>query len=80
MEKPVYTGPVSPLVKKIVAANHIDLNLVHGTGQDGRITKEDVLNYLETRKSAPSGAVAQTLKQLVLQTRPRWKNRSSLAG
>lgn len=50
--KSEYTGWVSPLVKKLVASNHIDLKLVHGTGQNGRITKEDVLNYLETRKAA----------------------------
>jgi 2-oxoglutarate dehydrogenase E2 component (dihydrolipoamide succinyltransferase) len=58
--KPVtveYQGYVSPLVKKLVALNNVDLNLVQGTGQDGRITKEDVQHYLETRKSAPQGIV-----------------------
>jgi len=53
-----YQGPVSPLVKKLVALNHIDLNLVQGTGQDGRITKEDVQKYLETRKSSPAQVIA----------------------
>lgn len=53
-----YQGPVSPLVKKLVALNNIDLNQVQGTGQGGRITKEDVQHYLETRKSAPQGIVA----------------------
>ena len=52
--KSEYQGPVSPLVKKLVALNNIDLNLVHGTGQDGRITKEDVQAYLESRNSAPA--------------------------
>lgn len=51
--KTEYTGPVSPLVKKMVEINHIDLNLVQGTGQDGRITKDDIQNYLETRKETP---------------------------
>ena len=49
-EKSAYTGQVSPLVKNLVAANNVDLNLVQGTGQGGRISKEDVLSYLETRK------------------------------
>lgn len=49
-----YQGPVSPLVKKLVALNNIDLNQVHGTGQNGRITKEDVQAYLESRISAPA--------------------------
>jgi 2-oxoglutarate dehydrogenase E2 component (dihydrolipoamide succinyltransferase) len=52
--KTEYQGPVSPLVKKLVELNAIDLNLVHGTGQDGRITKEDVQIYLDTRKTAPA--------------------------
>jgi len=54
--KSVYTGVVSPLVKKLVALNNVDLNLVHGTGLDGRITKEDIQNYLETR-DAPSPTI-----------------------
>lgn len=56
---PTYTGRVSPLVKKIVTENNVDLNLVRGTGQDGRITKEDVLNFLETRKSSPPATIEQ---------------------
>jgi len=56
--KSEYQGPVSPLVKKLVALNNVDLNQVHGTGQDGRITKEDVLSYLETRKTtAPTATI-----------------------
>ncbi len=54
-----YTGHVSPLVKKMVAENNIDLNQMTGTGQDGRVTKEDVLKYLESRKEVPSTTVAK---------------------
>lgn len=49
-EKAVYTGRISPLVKILAEKNAIDLNLVPGTGLDGRITKDDVLNYVETGK------------------------------
>lgn len=52
--KSEYQGPVSPLVKKLVTLNNVDLNQVHGSGQDGRVTKEDILIYLETRKASPS--------------------------
>jgi 2-oxoglutarate dehydrogenase E2 component (dihydrolipoamide succinyltransferase) len=55
-EKTEYTGLVTPLVKQLAATNQVDLNLVHGTGDDGRITKEDVLNYLESKKTAPATA------------------------
>ncbi|MDO9122123.1 MAG: dihydrolipoamide acetyltransferase family protein, partial [Anaerolineaceae bacterium] len=54
-----YTGHVSPLVKKMVAENNIDLNQVNGSGQDGRVTKEDVLKYLESRKEVLSTTVAK---------------------
>ena len=37
----------SPLVRKIAQENHIDLNQVEGTGLNGRITKKDILLYLE---------------------------------
>lgn len=59
-EESIYTGWVSPLVKKLVDANQIDLNQVHGTGQGGRITKDDILNYLETRKTTSTPAIGQT--------------------
>jgi pyruvate dehydrogenase E2 component (dihydrolipoamide acetyltransferase) len=37
----------SPLVRKIAKDNSIDLNQVAGTGAGGRITKTDVLGFLE---------------------------------
>jgi 2-oxoglutarate dehydrogenase E2 component (dihydrolipoamide succinyltransferase) len=49
-----YSGQISPLVRKLVAENKVDLNLVTGTGKDGRITKEDVQNYLEFGKAVPA--------------------------
>jgi len=64
-EKILYTGRVSPLVKKLVDENHIDLNLVHGTGLGGRITKEDVLNYLDTKNAIPPAEIDQPVEALV---------------
>lgn len=49
----VYTGRVSPLVKKLVDLHNVDLNMITGTGLDGRITKNDVLDYVEQQKEAP---------------------------
>jgi 2-oxoglutarate dehydrogenase E2 component (dihydrolipoamide succinyltransferase) len=36
----------SPLVRRIASENKVDLALVAGTGSNGRITKEDILQYL----------------------------------
>ena len=44
----------SPLVRKIAAENEIDLSRVTGTGLHGRITKRDVLAYLEAGDSSES--------------------------
>ncbi|KAF0108214.1 MAG: hypothetical protein FD147_2354 [Chloroflexi bacterium] len=42
-------GFLSPLVRKIAAENNLDLSQVRGSGQDGRITKQNVLAFLELR-------------------------------
>lgn len=42
----------SPLVRRLAKDNNIDLDEVRGTGFAGRITKEDVLRYLEQKKAA----------------------------
>jgi pyruvate/2-oxoglutarate dehydrogenase complex dihydrolipoamide acyltransferase (E2) component len=45
-------GFISPLVAKITSENKIDLSQVTGTGENGRITKNDVLSYLEKREAS----------------------------
>jgi len=44
-------GFISPVVAKIAAEHGVNLQEVKGTGLNGRITKNDVLNYVESRKS-----------------------------
>ena len=39
----------SPLVRRIARENNVDLNQVAGTGLGGRITKEDILQFVEQR-------------------------------
>jgi 2-oxoglutarate dehydrogenase dihydrolipoamide succinyltransferase (E2 component) len=46
-------GFISPVVARIASENNVNLYEVPGTGQGGRITKNDVLAYLEKRPSAP---------------------------
>jgi 2-oxoglutarate dehydrogenase E2 component (dihydrolipoamide succinyltransferase) len=50
----------SPLVKSIAAQENIslqELEAISGTGAEGRVTKKDILNFIENRSAAP--AVAQ---------------------
>ncbi len=44
-------GFISPVVAKIAAEHGVNLNQVTGTGLGGRITKNDVLNFVESKGS-----------------------------
>jgi 2-oxoisovalerate dehydrogenase E2 component (dihydrolipoyl transacylase) len=46
-------GFISPVVAKIAAEHGVNLQEVKGTGLNGRITKNDVLNYVESQKRRP---------------------------
>jgi len=48
----------SPLVRNIASKEGVNLAEVQGTGAHGRVTKEDILGYLEQRKTAPPAAPA----------------------
>ncbi|MGQ9927436.1 MAG: dihydrolipoamide acetyltransferase family protein [Chloroflexaceae bacterium] len=51
------SGFISPVVARLAAEHSLDLTRISGTGQGGRITKQDVLRYLETRQTeAPVAA------------------------
>jgi 2-oxoglutarate dehydrogenase E2 component (dihydrolipoamide succinyltransferase) len=45
----------SPLVRKIAKEHHVDISQLHGTGIAGRVTKHDILQFLEGQeRSRPS--------------------------
>jgi len=48
----------SPLVRKIARENNVNLSQVTGTGLGGRITKQDIMAFLEGTTAAPSTASA----------------------
>jgi 2-oxoglutarate dehydrogenase E2 component (dihydrolipoamide succinyltransferase) len=51
----------SPLVRSIAAGEGIsqaELDTIPGTGMDGRVTKKDMLAYLETRGSATAASIS----------------------
>ena len=43
----IYRGRISPVVGRIAATHDVDLNQVMGTGKGGRITKRDILAFVE---------------------------------
>ncbi len=47
----------SPSARKLAIENNINMNLIHGTGKDGRATKEDVLRYMESVTAEQTASV-----------------------
>ncbi len=42
----------SPLVRRIAQEHKVDIAEIHGTGLSGRVTKQDILDYIESGKAA----------------------------
>ncbi|MDX8567469.1 2-oxo acid dehydrogenase subunit E2 [Elizabethkingia sp. HX XZB] len=79
-EKPVATQPkeevvaasstgdrvaISPLARKIASDKGIDISVVKGSGDGGRIVKKDVENYQPSAQSATTTATAAPAKAVV---------------
>lgn len=61
---------ISPVVARMVKEHDIDITQVEGTGREGRVTKRDVLSYLENAEPAPKQA-EQSLSQPTVQSAPQ---------
>jgi 2-oxoglutarate dehydrogenase E2 component (dihydrolipoamide succinyltransferase) len=48
----------SPLVRKIAKEHNVDIGGLHGSGIGGRVTKHDILEYLDSRPADISGGHA----------------------
>ena len=49
---------LSPAVRRAVLENHVDPSAIHGSGKDGRLTKDDVLAAAKSKGVAPAPAPA----------------------
>jgi pyruvate/2-oxoglutarate dehydrogenase complex dihydrolipoamide acyltransferase (E2) component len=47
-----HAPPVSPVVRRIADEHHVDLTQVKGSGRRGRVTKKDVLAFIDQAPSA----------------------------
>ena len=54
-------GFISPVVAKIASEHGVNLQQVQGTGLNGRITKNDVLNFVQTGKPTAAPAATQAV-------------------
>jgi len=70
VEKPaVANNTLAPSVQKLVTENKLDPNNIKGTGRDGRITKGDVLETLNTPPAATSPAISKSNEDRVQRVR-----------
>jgi len=53
-------GFISPVVARLAREHNLDLRAVQGTGEGGRITKKDVLTYVERRSPVAEPAAWET--------------------
>jgi 2-oxoglutarate dehydrogenase E2 component (dihydrolipoamide succinyltransferase) len=59
-EKLKYTGRISPVVSRMVAEHGIDINQIVGTGEGGRITKQDVVAHIQRSEGRTNNSDSQT--------------------
>src|SRR5690606_4626772 len=48
----------SPLVRRIAAEHGVELRDIQGSGRMGRVTKDDILSFVEEAQRAPAAAPA----------------------
>jgi pyruvate/2-oxoglutarate dehydrogenase complex dihydrolipoamide acyltransferase (E2) component len=59
-----YSGPTTPAVKRLAREHGVDLAAIAGSGHSGRVTREDVMKYVESgganaaQQAAPMSPVA----------------------
>ena len=67
----------SPVVRKIAKEHHIDITQLNGTGLSGRVTKKDILSYVESgaaaRPSAPPLTLAPAARPASIAPPPAFK-------
>ena len=70
----------SPLVRRIAQEHHVDIAQIHGTGISGRVTKQDILDYIDggggehaAAAKAPEGAPAAGVRKAPATPGPTYK-------
>ena len=56
-------GIISPLVRRLADEHSVNLEEVEGTGTGGRIRKQDVLKFVETKKARPQARPAASAEE-----------------
>ena len=52
----------SPLVRRIAKEHNVDIRLIKGTGINGRVTKQDILGFIESGTPSPAPTAASSTR------------------
>lgn len=63
-------GRISPVVSRIAAEHNVDLSQLKGTGLDGRITKKDILAYIDQPTPQPTAPTPSVIQPITTPTPP----------
>lgn len=61
---------LSPSVRKLIVEHNLDASVITGTGKGGRLTKEDVMEYIKPKKVDKEAMPSQVDKDFVLSAQP----------
>jgi 2-oxoglutarate dehydrogenase E2 component (dihydrolipoamide succinyltransferase) len=70
----------SPLVRKIAKENNIDVSQIPGTGISGRVTKTDILDFLQQPQPKPAAAASAPAPQAAPQPAPQQQPQQAYAA
>ena len=74
--KGVESAALSPAARKLIDENNLAVSEISGTGKDGRITKEDVLNHISAHSSpADKPSESEPAQQLSISSEGRIEER-----
>ncbi len=62
-------APLAPAVRKLIDEHGLDPSLIPASGRDGRLTKGDVLSFLDTRRARPASVPGAPTPAMALQPR-----------
>jgi 2-oxoisovalerate dehydrogenase E2 component (dihydrolipoyl transacylase) len=65
-----YEGRMTPAVRRLAREHEVDLSLIAGSGHGGRVTRDDVLRFVEQQKSGTAPVQPAAEGQPAAQPRP----------
>ena len=69
VEQEISEIKATPVARRIAEENDVDLRLIEGSGPNGRITKEDIENFLEKKRPEPKPSEIERREEEILKER-----------